>query len=139
MSFADIQKDHPAALIPRTAKALLAETPAPATRIIRDAEAHAYALPAPANQTAAPDTLQGWKAWFCISLGQGRPIGIAAQPHAQGARDRLRRLEAAVTDDSQGALERQDAQGDVDIRNLTRAGMVLAAVSSMIMIWLVTR
>lgn len=57
-------------------------------------------------------------------------------PQVETAMDRLRRLEASLTDDSQGWLERQDAQGEVDIRNLTRAGMVLAALSAAFMLWL---
>ncbi|MDH2328241.1 hypothetical protein QCN27_15330 [Cereibacter sp. SYSU M97828] len=60
----------------------------------------------------------------------------AAAPQVETPMDRLRRLEASLTDDSQGWLERQDAQGEVDLRNLTRAGLVLAVLSTALMVWL---
>lgn len=64
------------------------------------------------------------------------PPRAGRTPQVETALDRLRRLEASLTDDSQGWLERQDAQGEVDFRNLTRAGMVLAALSAALMVWL---
>ncbi|MDH2325981.1 hypothetical protein QCN27_03780 [Cereibacter sp. SYSU M97828] len=116
MTFADTRPD-PAQPLTRTAEALMVEAPA-------------YPLPTPANRAAAPDPLAGLSIRFSIPIGFGLRVGIAGQSRAESVRARLRRLEAAVTDDSQGWLERQDAQGDVDLRNLTRAGLVLAAAST---------
>lgn len=48
---------------------------------------------------------------------------------SEGIVERLRRLDAFLTDDLQHALEREDAQGAADMRWLTRIGMVLAILS----------
>lgn len=61
-------------------------------------------------------------------------VSEKARPETPG--ERLRRLEASLTDDSQSWIERQDAQGEVDLRNLTRVGAVLATASTALMLWL---
>lgn len=62
----------------------------------------------------------------------------AAKPEAAAETplQRLRRLESSLTDDTQGAIAYSDAQGEADIRTLTRIGMAAAILSSAVLGWI---